>query len=281
MGLSRTSEKSILEHEASEGAKWCRPWHDRRVVSAPTPRRVIAASPPELVVHDAPTPCPYLDGEMARLPLRLPVRRLRPRELTRRLAVGDRRQGLLLYRTACEACIACEPIRLDVQTFQPNKTQRRVLRRGEANLVTEVGPLQPTAEKVALYNKHKHLRNLTSGERTIDLDAYTSFLGESCCDTFELRYRLDGELVGLAIVDRGSDALSAVYCYFDPDHEGLSPGVFSILKQVQLCRQWGLRYLYLGLYIETCSSMAYKSRYLPHERRIDGEWQVFDRPERA
>ena len=69
-----------------------------------------------------------------------------------------------------------------------------------------------------------------------------------------------------------------MYCYFDPGHDKLSPGVFSILKQVQLCKQWGLRYLYLGLYIEACSSMAYKSRYLPHERRIDGEWQLFDRP---
>ncbi|MEM6990471.1 MAG: arginyltransferase [Myxococcota bacterium] len=246
-------------------------------MSAPTPRRVIAASPPELVVHDAPSPCPYLPDQMARLPLRLPVRRLRPRELSTRLAVGDRRQGLLLYRTACEACQACEPIRLDVNTFQPNKTQRRVFRRGQAVISTEIGPLQATNEKVALYNKHKHLRNLTSGERTIDLDGYTSFLGESCCDTFELRYRIDDTLVGVAIIDRGSDALSAVYCYFDPDHENLSPGVFSILKQVELAKRWGLTHVYLGLYIAECASMSYKSRYLPHERRTNGQWHTVER----
>lgn len=246
-------------------------------MSAPTHRRVIAGSPPELVVHDAPSPCPYLEDQVARLPLRLPVRRLRGDELSRRLAVGDRRQGLLLYRTACEACVACEPIRLDVHEFHPSRTQRRVLRKGERDLVTEVGPLEPTEEKVALYNKHKGERGLTSGERTIDLDAYTSFLGESCCDTFELRYRLQGRLIGVAIVDRGSDALSAVYCYFDPDEEHRSPGVYSILKQVALCHRWGLRHLYLGLYIESCRSMAYKRTYLPHERRIGGRWQRFDR----
>jgi arginine-tRNA-protein transferase len=219
------------------------------------------------VVHDAPSPCPYLEGLTARLPLRLPVRRLRPRELETRLAAGDRRQGLLLYRTACEQCHACEPIRIDVTTFRPGRTQRRVFRRGEGRIKTEIGPLEPTLEKVALYNRHKRLRNLTSGERRIDLDAYTSFLGESCCESFELRY----------VVDRSARALSAVYCYFDPDFEELSPGVYSILKQVELCKRWDLRYLYLGLYIADCSSMAYKRSYLPHERLLGGTWITIDR----
>lgn len=246
-------------------------------MSAPTSRRVIAASPPELVVHDAPSPCPYLEHETARLPLRLPVRRLRPRELDARLAAGDRRQGLLLYRTACPTCHACEPIRIDVLAFRPGRTQRRIFRRGEAEIETEIGPLAATEEKVALYNRHKRLRNLTSGERRIDLDAYTSFLGESCCDSFEMRYRVDGRLIGVAVVDRSADGLSAVYCFFDPSLDSLSPGVYSILKQIDLCKRWGLRHLYLGLYIRDCASMAYKRRYLPHERLLAGRWITVDR----
>ena len=248
-------------------------------MSAPTSRRVIAASPPELVVHDAPSPCPYLEEQTARLPLRLPVRRLRARELDVRLAAGDRRQGLLLYRTACPSCRACEPIRLDVRAFRPGRTQRRIFRQGEARIETEIGPLTATEEKVALYNRHKRLRNLTSGERRIDLDAYNSFLGESCCESFEMRYRVDGRLVGVAVVDRSATALSAVYCYFDPDHEDLSQGVYSILKQIDLCRRWGLEHLYLGLYIEACASMAYKRSYLPHERLLGGTWVTIDRDE--
>ena len=53
--------------------------------------------------------------------------------------------------------------------------------------------------------------------------------------------------------------------------------MYSILKQVELCRAWGLRYLYLGLYVADCRSMAYKAGYLPHERLLDGEWVRFDR----
>src|SRR5437762_10536556 len=95
-----------------------------------TPRlRVVASQPPELVVYDEPGPCSYLNEQIWRLPLRLPVRPLTREEFGARLAAGDRRQGRLLYRTACPSCQACEPIRLDVERFEPDKTQRRVLRR--------------------------------------------------------------------------------------------------------------------------------------------------------
>ncbi len=142
----------------------------------------------------------------------------------------------------------------------------------------EIGPLQPTTEKVNLYNRHKRLRGLGQGEKPIDLDGYEAFLGETCCDSVEIRYRLNDMLVGVAITDRSKDALSAVYCYYDPGLPALSIGAFSILKQLDLCRQWGLRYLYLGLYIQECSAMAYKSSYYPHERYLAGRWQTFARP---
>jgi arginyl-tRNA--protein-N-Asp/Glu arginylyltransferase len=178
---------------------------------------------------------------------------------------------------AAPDCAACEPIRLDVEQFTPGRTQRRVFRRGERELKTEIGRLEPTLEKVNLYNRHKFGRGLNTGDQPIDLEGYRAFLGESCCDTFELRYRIGRKLVGLAIVDRSEHALSAVYCFFDPMLPQLGIGTYSILKQVDLCKQWGLRWLYLGLYIAECSSMAYKSRFLPHERLLDGRWVTLDR----
>lgn len=228
-------------------------------------------------MYDRPNPCPYLPGQTARLPLRLPVRPLQPSEFARRLQMGDRRQGLLLYRPHCPGCRACEPIRIDVRTFAATKTQRRVFRRGEAALQTEIGPATRTVEKLALFNRHKVERGLLLDGALADADAYDQFLVETCTDTFELTYRDRGRLVGVAVTDRATDALSAVYCFYDPAAARLSPGVYSILKQVELCRAWGLRYLYLGFYIADCRSMRYKARYLPHERLIGGVWRRFDR----
>jgi len=237
----------------------------------------LPGAPPEWLVWDETSRCPYLPEQTARLPLRLPTRRLRPAEFAQRLAAGDRRQGLLLYKPSCPACSACEPIRVDVEAFRPNATQRRVFRKGEAALRTEVGRPATTREKVELYNRHKVERGLLIGEELIDEDGYEQFLVESCTDTIELRYRLGGRLVAVAIADRAAGALSAVYCFYDPAQTGLSLGTYSILKQIALCRGWGLRHLYLGLYVGACTAMRYKARYLPHERMIDGAWSRFDR----
>lgn len=248
-------------------------------MSAPSPRRLLPGSPPELLVHDAPSACPYLPDQVSRLPLRLPIRALQRQEFHDRLEIGDRRQGLLLYRTNCPSCAACEPIRIDVGRFAANRSQRRAFMRGEQEIVTEIGPLDPSREKVALYNLHKYGRNLSTGEEAIDFDGYRAFLGESCCDSFEIRYRFRGRLIAVAITDRSTRALSAVYCYFDPRAKRLSPGTYSILKQIDLARRWGLQHVYLGLYIRACESMAYKGRFIPHERRIGDRWVEIDRVE--
>lgn len=239
--------------------------------------RLLDGQPPELLVYDEDTSCPYLDARVARLPMRLPTRPLTAAEFSERLHIGDRRQGLVLYRPSCPACNACEAIRLDVETFEPNKTQRRIHRRGREQFRVEIGEPTLSAEKVALYNKHKLGRGLMGEGDPIDETGYGAFLVDSCAESFEIRYSLNNRLIGVAIVDQGTDALSAVYTYFDPELGDLSPGVFSILEQVELCKRTGLRWLYLGLYVSECPSMAYKSRYLPHERLDDGRWVLYDR----
>lgn len=237
--------------------------------------RLILGQPPELVVHDELQPCPYLDDRVSRLPLRIPARGLERQELEARLERGDRRQGLFLYRPACPGCVACEPIRLDLGTFAANRSQRRTLSRGDRVLTVELGEPIADQERVALYNRHKALRGLSAGQGEVDVRSYREFLAMSCCDTLELRYRLGGSLVGIAIADRSSEALSAVYCYYDPAHERLGLGTYSILKQLELCRLWGLRYLYLGLYIAESLHMRYKARFLPHQRLLEGRWVEF------
>jgi arginine-tRNA-protein transferase len=240
---------------------------------------LLDGQPPELLVYDEDTSCPYLENRIARLPMRLPTRPLTAAEFSERLHVGDRRQGLVLYRPRCPDCTACEAIRLDIEIFAPNKTQRRIQRRARGLIRVELGEPTLSTEKVALYNKHKLGRALMGEGDPIDETGYGAFLVDSCTESFEIRYVLHAteELAGVAIVDRGSDALSAVYTYFDPELGPLSLGVFSILEQIELCKRWGLRWLYLGLFVAECSSMAYKARYLPHERLFDGQWVVFDR----
>lgn len=230
--------------------------------------------PPELMLYDEHEPCPYLPEQVARLPMRLPLRALTPEETDMHLADGDRRHGRLLYRTACPKCKACEPLRIDVGKLVMSRTQRRIKRRGDRVLVVDVGPPTYTPERLDLYARHKAARELDrQSGRPLDDAGYRAFLVDTCLDSIELRYRLRGRLVGIAVADRGATSLSAVYCFYDPSYPSLSIGTYSILKQAELCQAWGMRYLYLGLYIAQNEHMRYKARFGPHERLICGTWQ--------
>lgn len=239
--------------------------------------RIVLGNPPELVVYDREQPCPYLRERTSRLPLRLPSRPLTRKELSERLARGDRRQGYVLYQPACPACSACEAIRIPAASYAPTSSQARILKRGDRDLTVRLGAPVVDRRRVEIYNAHKTGRGLRDGQPPIDADGYRDFLVATCCDTFELSYYHGPTLIGVAIVDRADDALSAVYCCYDPAWSRYGIGTYSILKQLELCREWGLESLYLGLYIAECESMTYKAAYLPHERLLGGAWKRFER----
>jgi arginine-tRNA-protein transferase len=232
-------------------------------------------SPREIVVFDGPHPCSYLPGRTARLPHRHPVERLSPEQFDQRLAEGDRRTGVLLYRTKCPACHCCEPIRLDMQRFRPDATQRRMARKGDELLEVRLAEPVVEASRVALFNEHRRVRGLDKGEAPVDESAYADFLTQSCVTTLELSYWHAGRLVAVAIADAGRQSLSAVYCYYDPHFRLLSLGTYSVLRQAALCRASQRRYLYLGFYIAESPHMSYKARFRPHQRLIGGQWVDF------
>ena len=248
-------------------------------------RRVLPVLPPEIVVSDSEEPCPYIEGNVARRPMRLPTRALLPEELDQRLELGDRRAGMLFYTQACPRCQACEPLRLDTSSFTPSSSQRRAFRKAREVVRVEIGPPLVDAARVSLFDRHQSVRGLRKHERAFTLDDYAAFLVERPVDAFELRYFLPtetgDELVGVAITDRGKEAWSAVYTYYEPElpepHRGLSLGTFSVLVQLELARRAGVRFVYLGLAIQENEHMRYKFSFLPHERRLEGAWKAFTR----
>jgi len=228
----------------------------------------------ELLVFDELTPCPYLPGQTARLPHRLPSV-LSPRDFDLRLAEGDRRSGPFLYRTQCPNCNACEPIRLDVQKFELHRSHKRTWKRGSSLVRSVVQDPIVDQERIDLFNKHRQLRGLDHDDHEIDENGYANFLVISCCNTIEICYYHEEQLVAVAIADIGETSLSAVYTFYDPEFTAVGLGTFSILRQIELCKMTARKYLYLGYFIGDCQAMRYKGTYRPHERRIGGKWQEF------
>lgn len=237
-------------------------------------------APMEKLVYDGLQGCPYLPGQVARMPLYRQLRRLGLDETDARFAAAERRVGTCLYRTQCPTCSACQGLRIPVDEFRPSRSQRRVLGRWQDRGRIAFGAPSLDEEKLDLFNRHKQERDLASEEDgPMTGLGYASWLVQSCVLTMEMRYYFDDRLVGVGILDLGRTAASSVYFYFDPTAEisRLSPGVFSVLQEVDFCRTTGREFLYLGLYVEDCRHLSYKADYWPHERQVDGVWQRFER----
>ena len=191
---------------------------------------------------------------------------------------GYRRHGNHLYRPDCGSCHECQVLRIPVDEFRPNRNQRRVWKRGQSIFRHRIASPQYTPEKLELYNRYLAFQhdqpprsanqNENSGAELYREFFVDSFLGAG---TLELQLYVEDQLAGIAILDRAGDALSAVYFYFDPQFARHSPGTYAILLEIELAKDWGLRWFYPGFFIRECPAMSYKSNFGPHELRIPGE----------
>jgi arginyl-tRNA--protein-N-Asp/Glu arginylyltransferase len=227
--------------------------------------------------YDGETPCSYLDEQVARLPLLYPSRKLSPHELDEQLAIGKRRSGYFFYNTRCPNCTACEATRLDVQRFELNATRRRIERRGQEALTEEFADPSVDQQRLDLFNRHRSIRGLSKDDSLYNSDDFEGFLVNTTCPTTEISFRYQGQLVAVSIVDCGSDSLSAVYTYFDPEFSHLNLGTYAIIRQLRWAQKTHRRWLYLGLYVAENKHLNYKGTYLPQLRRQQETWVEIDK----
>lgn len=193
--------------------------------------------------------------------------------------MGFRRSGRVLYRPQCDGCSACVPLRVPVASFVPSKSQRRVWRRNQDVRYVVTSPPVMDEARVGLYIRylqHQHAKT-QQGDEASRLEG---FLYTSCVDSIEVAYfDPQGDLVGVSILDRSAQSLSSVYHFFAPEARERSIGVYSVLLELELCKQWGIPYYYLGFWVEPCKAMTYKATYRPYELLIDGVWTPQQEPD--
>ena len=227
-------------------------------------------------VIDQTSVCPYLADRTARMPLEIPSGSVDAVHLDRLLDAGYRRSGWFYYRTACPSCQACEPLRVEVPRFVESKSLRRVLKRGDRCLKIELGKPKCDDARLRLFNRHRTVRHMARDDGAASSEDYRAFLVSSWNSTSELSYWLGDRLAAVAVLDVGETALSAVYCYFDPELEYLCLGTYSILTQIRIARAQNMRWLYLGMYVAENRHLSYKARFMPHERLQAGSWRRYE-----
>lgn len=223
----------------------------------------------EVLVHDAPEPCPYRTGVTARMPLRLQFEPSGER-LDTLLSQGDRRVGPLMYRPTCPTCNACQSLRIPLDHFEFRRSHRRVVNRNADLELRITSPPVVDTPRVELFNRHRKERGLS--RKRLGRQGYRAWLSQTWTETLEFAWYKDGNLVCVSIVDRGKESSSAVYCHYDPSMGERSLGTLAILKAIEWGKQKQLKWHYLGLYVEDNSHLSYKARFRPHERLINGIW---------
>lgn len=218
-----------------------------------------------------PHECSYLAERMATTVFADPRVEMDMQIYSTLIQYGYRRSGSHVYAPHCESCYSCRSMRLAVNDFKADRSQRRN-RKQNQSLSTHIQAAEFNQEHYDLYERYIASRHQGGGMDNPQPDSYMDFLSADWCQTEFVEFREDGKLLAVAVVDQMDDGLSAVYTFFDPEHSSRGLGTYAVLWQIDEVRRRQLPYLYLGYWIEESPKMAYKARFQPHQIFSGGQW---------
>jgi len=197
-----------------------------------------------------------------------------PEQMDALWETGWRHFGPIFYRY--RQCLTVhgfrnvQPLRVDAASFQPSKSQRRVLRKN-TDLQLRVQPAQLSEDRQRLFDLHKQ-RFTENVPNSLE-----DFLGPAPhagpCLTMELGAFLGDRLVAASFIDIGNTAVSSIYAFFDPAESSRSLGTATLLWEILLARQTGKRWHYPGYAYLEPSGYDYKKRFGPMEHYNWESWR--------
>ena len=228
----------------------------------------------------APQPCPYLDGRMERK-LFTSLQSGNAEQLNNALSQqGFRRSQNVLYRPSCSECSACLSARIRVADFKPNKSQRRTTRKNSM-LERRVASPWASEEQYNLFRRYLDSRHASGGMADMDVYEFAAMIEETPIRTRLIEYihHDSDDLAAVSLTDVLDDGLSMVYSFYDPDMTRQSLGTHMILDHIEIAREMGLPFVYLGYWVPGSRKMGYKANFAALEVYAQGEWKRLNDPE--
>lgn len=215
--------------------------------------------------------CSYLPDEAEQLMVLLDDKHRNPVGYENLLVAGFRRSGNDLYRPHCQGCSACHSLRIPVRQFTASRSQKRIQHNNrDIRLVLST---QDKPEYYDLFARYIHERHHDGSMFPATRNQYDGFLLCDWLTPYFLEFRLNQQLLALAITDPLPHSLSAMYTFFDPAFADRSLGTLAILTQLKLAQRMNRQWLYLGYQVDACRKMKYKTKFHPHELLCGHEWK--------
>jgi arginyl-tRNA--protein-N-Asp/Glu arginylyltransferase len=228
----------------------------------------------------APQPCPYLDGRMERK-LFTALQGENAEKLNDSLSQqGFRRSQNVLYRPSCADCSACLSARIDISEFEPSKSQKRTTRRNTHISRRATSPWA-TEDQYALFRSYLDSRHAEGGMADMDVFEFAAMVEETPIRSRVVEYtdNKTSDLIGVSLTDVLTDGLSMVYSFYDPSRSRDSLGTYLILDHIEIAREAGLPYVYLGYWVPGSQKMGYKASFSGLEVYFGGSWQKMQNPD--
>lgn len=216
--------------------------------------------------------CSYLDDKEAITLFVDPNYPIVMKQYSQLAQLGFRRSGTNVYRPHCSNCGLCIPVRVPVDEFKPNRSQRRNIKLN-GDITFTVTDAVYTTEHYELYRKYMKGRHAGGGMDNDEPDSYETLISADWSLSKLIEFKLDSKLVMVAVIDCFDDGVSAVYTFFDPDYSNRGLGVFGILSEIEYVKSLNLDWLYLGYWNPKTHKMDYKSNYQPLEFFDGQNWQ--------
>ncbi len=224
-----------------------------------------------------PYKCGYLPNKLAQSLIAAPHHLVDANVYSGLIQQGFRRSGKFAYRPHCEACNACIPVRLVLDKFLPNRSQKRAFRQ-HADLTARILPLNYKQSHFELYTSYLNLRH-ADAELSNPTDAqneaeqYRQFLCMSNVGSLMVEFRnAENRIKIVSVIDMVSDGVSAVYTFYDATETKASFGTYSIMWLAEWTKSLDLSYLYLGYWIKESQKMVYKQQFKSQEKLMNGKW---------
>ena len=186
--------------------------------------------------------------------------------------LGFRRSGSNIYRPHCNDCGLCIPVRVPVEEFKANRSQRRN-KSVNKDIVMNVKDAVFNNEHYDLYRRYMKGRHAGGGMDNDEPDRYETLIKADWSLSKLLEFRLENKLMMVAVIDCFEDGVSAVYTFFDPDFTKRGLGVYGVLSEIDYVKSLQLDWLYLGYWNPKTNKMSYKSNYQPIEFFDGQDWQ--------
>lgn len=187
-------------------------------------------------------------------------RKLSPSRYDQYLASGWFRGSVMLYKMGM-LCLEGDVqsvinIRLDVRTFSPSKSQRKLLTRAGKRYRTEIRRARIDNSKEALYQEHKHrFKGFIHHSLT---DYLNSGFASTVFDTYEVCVFDGDELVAASFFDLGKESMASLLCVYKDSYARSSLGKYTLLCEIAFAQKRGLKWFYPGYVLQPSRSFDYK-----------------------